>query len=511
MIDTVILRLHNLRKYETLIRRLDLQRQKGHGYTTETARIRKEEVSKLRNMGFDDSKEIIDILKINRTGEFIVKTQVGKQMNRSSHYAFSYFVNWTADYIEFNFSVPKYRFGSNVLMFVEHNVDRDYRFYECSTLKHNLRRVPTLLISFLKHFFNIEFVDVVSLRDVEVNRIDVCFNQVFKTKADALKYLEYQKRLKKKYAKDEEGVIREYSTSMMYVTKRYSAKIYHKGSEYKSNDLKEHVKINKEKGSEYFKTDKFQQFADRVLRYELTIRNTYLNYLFKHNLFRKDCTFFKMDYKAFQRISNALQRNERISERIGIMDQEEKERYLAANPFAKIDKNDRQTYKYISKILEQRTYFMLETDNDTDLFNSDTVSYPCNRAKFSRSLIYLCLKKMVSFIKEFQIKELPDQEKISIQIDTYNRINIQKIPKASMLQFYDDLIKYGSFKEVAKYCHYSRATLYRYKNRFKQIGIKETIIKPLDNYTIPEVYVDLKEYHSILLYENNLLRGIRIC
>jgi hypothetical protein len=52
--------------------------------------------------------------------------------------------------------------------------------------------------------------------------------------------------------------LREYSTSLMYVTKRYSAKIYHKGSEYEKNDLKEHLKINKEKGQEYFKTKSFQ-------------------------------------------------------------------------------------------------------------------------------------------------------------------------------------------------------------------------------------------------------------
>ena len=33
--------------------------------------------------------------------------------------------------------------------------------------------------------------------DVEANRVDVCFNQVFSAKEDALKCLEYQKRLMK--------------------------------------------------------------------------------------------------------------------------------------------------------------------------------------------------------------------------------------------------------------------------------------------------------------------------
>lgn len=72
----------------------------------------------------------------------------------------------------------------------------------------------------------------------------------------------------------------------MYTTQRYSEKIYHKGSEYKKNDLKHHRRINNEKGVQIFNIEKIQDFADRILRYELTLRNEELNYLFKTNLFR---------------------------------------------------------------------------------------------------------------------------------------------------------------------------------------------------------------------------------
>src|SRR5262249_16907202 len=156
------------------------------------------------------------------------------------------------------------------------------------------------LETFLKTFFKTEFLFCpVDWKDVEVNRIDVCFNQMFPTRKEALKYLEYQKRLKKKYARDEAGVLREYATSLMYVTKRYSAKIYHKGSEYEKNDQKEHLKINQEKGREYFNTSEYQGLSDRMLRYELTIRNTMLNYLHKRYLFRTKCPYFRANLKEY--------------------------------------------------------------------------------------------------------------------------------------------------------------------------------------------------------------------
>ena len=509
MIDTIILRLHNLIKYDLLLKRLEIKN--NPGYTSEIAKIDDEEVRKLRGMGYKSPKQIIDILKIRKTGEFLVKTQMGKQMNASNHYAFTYFVNWTKDYIEFNFSVPKYKFGSNVLMFVKHNIDPKFGYSFCSTLEYNITKAPGMIISFINQFLKNEFIlENIDLKDLEVNRIDVCFNQMFSSKEDALRYLEYQKRLKKKYAQEEEGVMREYATSLMYVTKRYSAKIYHKGSEYKANDLKEHLKINKAKDKEYLQTEKFQKFSDRMLRYELTIRNSYLNYLFKHNLFRKDCPHFKIDYKSYLRVANAMQKNERISKKVGSFEGLAKELFQKANPYEKIDKNDRLTYKYVSKMLESKTFFMLEVGERTELFNTKKVDYTRDRARFSKEIIDLCLKRLLDFINEFQIKELPDEDKVIAMIDMKNKFGKTRLPKSEMIHFYSLLQKYGSFKEAAKYSHMHRATIYRYKSRFKEIGISETAIKPLDNYSLPIAHIDFKDYHSILMMEYSLLRGIRI-
>jgi hypothetical protein len=61
------------------------------------------------------------------------------------------------------------------------------------------------------------------------------------------------------------------------------------------------------------------------------------------------------------------------------------------------------------------------------------------------------------------------------------------LPKMDMMKFHENLKKYGSFKEVAKQGLYSRATLYRYRDRFKKIGITEATIWPEKHQLLPNV------------------------
>ena len=78
-----------------------------------------------------------------------------------------------------------------------------------------------------------------------------------------------------------------------------------------------------------------------------------------------------------------------------------------------------------------------------------------------------------------------------------------------MIQFYLLLVEHGSFKEAAKFARKDRATMFRFKNRFKKIGITENNVQPDKNYSIPQPTFDFTEYHSFLMF-NNLLRGIKI-
>ncbi len=192
MIDTVILRIHDIRKYRSIIKTLDPAQTKG--CTIQTATVDGKEIKKLRNQGVFDTKEILDIMKINRTGEFLVKTQFAKQQNASNHYAFAWRADYTGNFLEFNFSIPKYLYGSNILMFTDHIGERGYNVYDCSRLKHNFEIAWGRFGKFINQFVKLEFPDTdFDFRDVELYRIDVCFNQMFRSKEEALKYLEYQK------------------------------------------------------------------------------------------------------------------------------------------------------------------------------------------------------------------------------------------------------------------------------------------------------------------------------
>jgi len=147
---------------------------------------------------------------------------------------------------------------------------------------------------------------------------------------------------------------------------------------------------------------------------------------------------------------------------------------------------------------------------ESALYNTKTVDFPCRTALFSKNLLKCCLNKLLDFINEFQITQLPDEEKVKQSIDRYNSANRGKLPKTEMLHFYSQLTQRGSFKEVRKHSAYSRATFFRYKQRFEKIGITETSLKPISEDIIPKAPIDFNAYHSYLIYDHDLLRGIKI-
>ena len=508
MIDTIVLRIHNVReKYLNLIKELENYSKKG--YITETADISFEDFMKVFKA--NKPKHTIQMLKSHNPNDFLLKTQHSEKTNNSNHYKISYWINIDRNFIELNFSIPKYKFGTNVLLFIKHIVDAGYVSTE---IEENIKQSYRILTKFLIEFLDEQFLFTeVSPFDIEVHRIDLCFNQVFKTKGEALLYLEYQKRLKKKYAHEDEGVMRDYATSLMYVTKRYSAKIYHKGTEYAKHDIKEHLAYNKKKGIQYFKTDKIQKCADRMLRYEITFRNAYINYLHKTKLFRTKDPIFKKMRLSFALVEMAKQKNERISKKIGsLKTQIEKDTYRAKHPYSFPSKIDKEFHKEFSKIISKRRYFMLMVNYDALLFNRQSGGSENPLALFSRPLLELMFKKLMEFVNEFQIKEMPTEEIVRKKIEQYNQTSgTSKLPIADMMSFYPHLLKHGSFKEAVKFCNLSRATLYRYMERFEKIGINNKSIKPIESsFGIPEAPLDLSAYHWMMQMEYGIIHGLKV-
>ena len=184
-----------------------------------------------------------------------------------------------------------------------------------------------------------------------------------------------------------------------------------------------------------------------------------------------------INLKNYLRIDSIKQRNDRIAKKIGELPDGEKDFFKKLYPYEKITRDDRSTYKYVSELMNQSTHFMIKISPVAEIFNRESVSFSEDKSLFSGELLRLCLKKLVVFINEFRIQELPNEEKINLLIDNYNTSHKEKMQKADLIRFYQLLVKHGSFTEAAKYFHYSKATLYRYKNRLKRLGITENNVR----------------------------------
>lgn len=71
-----------------------------------------------------------------------------------------------------------------------------------------------------------------------------------------------------------------YKTSLMYKTENYAFKIYHKGEEFEKHDAKELHKARRHKGNDGIDIMELQNWANRVLRYEVSFRRGMFNYVF---------------------------------------------------------------------------------------------------------------------------------------------------------------------------------------------------------------------------------------
>lgn len=493
MVDTLVLRVHDLRKHKELVKYVNMHFKGTEKYTSE---IPKKKMDELRKQNVDE-KEIIDYFRTSRIGTHLIRYKRQKKVNNSGNYFFQAYENKDRDFLEFSFSIPKYIYGTNIFQFVSHIWHKSFVYYQNSKLKFNLNTSFERLIRFIQIFFKTEFIDIpISFENVEINRIDLCFNQIFRDQKSALEYLEFQKQLRKKHSRIDGDNSRDWATSMMYITKRYSAKIYHKGSEFRKHDKNELKKINREKGHNYFKVDELEKLADRILRYEITFRQKMMSDLYNTKIFRRNCPIHRRYMKIYKKVDLLYQKNQRIAERIShFVFEKSKNKFIDRNPYFKPSREEKLIYKHIQKLINRNRTFMMKTNNNTSLFNSETSrdSYFDPRAKFSKAVFNELAKFFQSFIFEFQVKEKPPISAVCALIEDYNDRNYNKLPLNEMKKFYALLLD-KSFEQIKSLNLYSRATFYRYKKRFEMVGITEKHLIP---YCLVKASTDFSEYHSL--------------
>lgn len=437
MIDTINFKLNNVSKYPLTRTKFEATTKTGQTVVhidEDTGEY--SENSKIRAILHHDSDTLIPLSK--RSALFIP----------SSNYSLSYLYNITQDFISFEFSIPKYLYGTNIIQFVK------YFNQDCDT-------VYDSLVDFVLGFFKKNTYEVIDMIDVELTRLDLCYNQFFNSKYEAMTYLNLQKELLRKFCRNSRNDFRTYETSLLYVTKRYSFKIYHKGTEFQKNDRRELAKKN----PTGHQIEELQEISDKILRYEITFRKAQIDYLFEQNhLHEKYLKFFKTESarKSMRHMNRAF-------------------------------------YDRCLVFCEQSKHYVFKPMLTADAVNLQTVS-------FDRTVFACMFNFFWDYVKKYQLSQKLSITDAMQKIDGLNekRKNIPKTPGTKAIRERNNfnkpmltvlmlLTQYETLANIRKSGLFGRSTFFALQKKLKTLGVTdETLLVDMPPPSLD--YSDYKAY-----------------
>lgn len=436
MIDTIVLRFHGitnryhndkLNSHYDLAKYLDKPKEDSEIHYTKAYNLKF--IEKLPN------EYKVDYIKYGN-GELktFLKAHRAKLEVDSSHYLCTYVINWQRDFIEFNFSIPKFLYGNNVGQFVNTISDKDYFAGVSYKFEHQMEKVYERFISFLRYFSRSLFGEIkIDWYRVELNRIDFCFNQFFKTKEEAFEYLEYQKKLNIVRERTESNALRggAYNTGISYITKKWSFKIYHKGSEYKGQkgDKKKHEAMNEMYGKQIFDTKELQKLADKILRYEITFRSSRMSEIFRRKIFRKNSQEYKSQLRMYRHISSKTRSGSEFLIPLDKNGNRTKKQEEIVEYRRTCTKEEEKQYISFKKHLQSRNTFYIKCSQETNDHNRkfNNKKYHSNLdAEISTDLFYELIKEFRKMMLQFKVSKKDDITAWEHKINEYNQTLRQK-------------------------------------------------------------------------------------
>jgi hypothetical protein len=541
MIDTVVLRLSNLKTHHDIYSALSRP-----GFNTV--------FKKSKHLDFKEIEDhmagyVRSVVNYGDTGKEFTESLRGKVHIPSSHYYVAFSINDSKDYIEFNFSIPKYLWGNNVAQFVRSVKNKafvaglDYKWTEQTKI------VFSRLVRFINMFFENNFPHcLIDYSCLEITRIDLCYNQIFPTKAEAFRYLSYQKKINMRNMRLNSANFHNHETSVMYVGENYSVKIYHKGSEFKKNDAVELRKKNSailrnaglannqdlvfdlksfqtegrlsDKDSKqyseiiksvtgkvsFFDVDFLQSIADRTLRYEMTFRKNMIGQLYKENSFRKLDPIYQKAVVDFKKLWNETD---------------------SGQSTMNLNEQEKKLFKYYLKWKRKTLSAKLVLDKERNRQNRMGGLKQLNQIfefEFDEATMKAMCKKFRQFMMQFQVKAIDDEVSFKGKIREYNRRvdeeNLKwadfdreyrkqmgfkikkKLSILKMESIYTMLLRYGSWENIKKTQDLPKATFYRYKQDFEMIGMNNTYI----SCEIFNIETDYREYFDIEIVNYNKIK-----
>lgn len=233
-------------------------------------------------------------------------------------------------------------------------------------------------------------------------------------------------------------------------TEKYSAKIYHKGSEYesKNGELSHHRKVNEKADKTIFQVDNeydengkltkegLRSIADRMLRYEITFRNSHLSYIFRRKMFAVGCPILsglKADYKKVKSILDKCNREANKDKQVGLeyldpkIEKDLKKNYL--EEYNKIPQSKRKNHKLYESIINQRVSFRLEIDQETIQDNKTLSNLKLDkpgraavpkRTVFDDRVFNYLVREFLDFMEQFKINSKEKFNDYQKKIMDYN-------------------------------------------------------------------------------------------
>ena len=503
MIDTIEFRVHDIKQHLGLANFLD-RKQSGTGKTITMRPGTDDDFSPMQKLVHKTYIQYHDTGNLHQVAHF--------NELKSSHYSIAYKIDYLRDFISFNVSVPKYVYGVNILHFNRSPLNKGFSSLSHAGLARNLKESYTRLFHFLEKFFVSEFGSIdIFPQLVEINRIDICYNQMFDSKEDAFEYLNQLRKLKKKYARDASNYSRDWKTSIVYKTDRYSFKVYHKGTEFAKNDAK-HLKELNEAGTARFDVDYYQGFADRILRYEMTLRNSQISYLFMNKHFRKDCELWQAGLKLWK-TAKQKQGSKWFEFRAGLEPIEKK------------------LIDYVNGHLNKTKKFYLAgnakmLDFDTETNHSAFAAFPGKKERFSQASVFcsdtweLLTSAFLTLLDEFKIDLFEDSNNVLRKVETFNsavdadRFKLLQLGFSKDSDTYKELpskvsvqsikvlltmLETQTFEEIEESGVFDRQTWWRHRKMLKQVGVTQTSLLSCTT----RADMDLRSYNTELLFNSS--------
>lgn len=463
MIDSVVIQINDLRKYSKLVDFVYKEHVEG-----------KEKRRKVLEGSYDPRREnTIYMYHLNHADGY-TKRQGYSFFLKSFHYNVAGYINDDRDLIEFNFSLPKYIFGTNVHQLVPHYYDLYKEEYQSKPFYELAQYHFMHFKSAFNWFLEKEFIDIyIDKNDVRIKQIDYCFNMMFNSPYDIKEYFVYLRKVRKKYFRDTTKVATNYFNGIHYPSGTHTLKIYHKGPEFRHSHKgaggSNYNKVKKRQGKEA--ADKLSNIADNMLRFEVSFKPEYLSDVYLRHLapsFVKECRKKHVKNTAH----GYLNLNDIII------------------PYVDLPRVEKEKIQ-IGKFLDSRKVRVMLRSDEADNFKMDRFNYreyPFETS-FTFSMFEHLLKKFHQILDQYYVGSYVGTDTIVRRVFDQRLEKALKVNKfkpkdritESMVKKLHGLLREYSWDEIKDLRAVSDRTFYKYKKFFKEQGFGEVSSQEIFN------------------------------